>query len=111
MDGVVSYKEFEDAQDMLKNYNLTGKWDDILKQCDLDGDGKIDFNEFYTAAVNHKQYITNENLEQIFNIFDKNKDGGIDINEFKMALPSESFGRVCGDHISKQNKECHDCDN
>jgi len=61
--GTVSFEEFEAAQDTLKSYNLTGKWDDILKQCDLDGDGSIDFDEFYAAAVNHKKIVTDESLE------------------------------------------------
>ena len=89
MDGSLSYKEIEAAEKTLKGeLKIQGKWKDIMKQCDLDGDGKIDFHEFFTAAVNHQKAMTDENLSYAFNMFDTNGDGSIDIEEFRNALPS-----------------------
>jgi Ca2+-binding EF-hand superfamily protein len=51
-DGSLSYQEIMGAEKQLKT-KLGGKWKEVMKQCDLDGDGKIDFHEFFTAAVNH----------------------------------------------------------
>lgn len=34
-----------------------GSWNEVLKNCDLDGDGKIDYNEFFVACVNHKNAL------------------------------------------------------
>ena len=67
---------------------LGNKWEEVLQNCDLDGDGKIDFQEFYTAAVNHQKIITKQNIQYAFNTFDVNGDGNIDIEEFKQALPT-----------------------
>jgi Ca2+-binding EF-hand superfamily protein len=43
---------------MKGSIKLGKKWEDVLINCDLDGDGKIDFQEFYTAAVDHQKIIT-----------------------------------------------------
>ena len=53
MDGSLSYKEIMASESILKKLKLGNKWQDVMRQCDLDGDGKIDFHEFFTAAVNH----------------------------------------------------------
>lgn len=88
-DGSLSYNEIQAAEKELKEFGLKfSKWQDVLKQCDLDGDGRIDFHEFFTAAVNKQKVATRQNLAYAFNTFDTNGDGTIDIDEFKQALPS-----------------------
>lgn len=88
-DGHISKDEFIAAEKKVKGaIKLGDKWDDIMKNCDLDGDGKIDFQEFYTAAVNHQKIITKENIKYAFDCFDVNGDGSIDIEEFKTILPT-----------------------
>ena len=52
-DGTISLEEVQAYEEKMKDLNLKGKWKDILKKCDLDGDGKVDFQEFITAATNH----------------------------------------------------------
>lgn len=89
-DGSLTTKEIMAAEKTLKTFKIGGKWQDIIKQCDLDGDGKIDFHEFFTAAVDHQKVITKQNLKYAFDTFDTNGDGTIDIDEFKTALPSNS---------------------
>ena len=94
MDGSLSLQEIEAAQGKLKKLGIKlGKYQYIMKQCDLDGDGKIDFHEFFTAAVDHKKVLTKQNLTAAFQIFDTNGDGEIDIDEFKLALPSNNGGK------------------
>ena len=71
MDGSLSLQEIEAAQGKLKKLGIKlGKYQDIMKQCDLDGDGKIDFHEIFTAAVDHKKVLTKQNLTAAFQIFD-----------------------------------------
>jgi len=91
-DGALTYKEIQAAEKTLKSFKIGGKWQDIMKQCDLDGDGKIDFHEFFTAAVNHQKVLTKQNLKFAFETFDINGDGSIDIDEFKTSLPSNNGG-------------------
>lgn len=92
-DGALTYKEIEKAEKELKEFNIKGKWKEIMQQCDLDGDGRIDFHEFFTAAINKQKVITRANLQYAFDTFDTNGDGTIDIDEFKTALPSTSKNR------------------
>ena len=67
------------------------KFDELFKQCDLDGDGKIDYHEFLVASFNHKAVLTEENLQKAFNLFDVNKDGSIEIDELKVVLPTRNI--------------------
>ncbi len=48
--GKLSKTELEDAE---KNgfLNIKGKWRDVLKTADINGDGELDIGEFQTAAV------------------------------------------------------------
>ena len=88
-DGHISKDEFIAAEKKVKGaIKLGDKWDDIMKNCDLDGDGNMDFQEFYTAAVNHQKIITKENIKYAFDCFDVNGDGSIDVEEFKTILPT-----------------------
>ena len=65
-DGTLSLDEIKQAESKLKSFKIGGKWQDVLKQCDLDGDGKIDFHEFFTAAIDHKKVLTKQNLAYAF---------------------------------------------
>ena len=93
-DGTLSMEEIKEAESKLKGLKIGNKWQDVLKQCDLDGDGKIDFHEFFTAAIDHKKVLTKQNLSYAFQTFDTNGDGSIDIEEFKVALPSSSTRKL-----------------
>lgn len=88
-DGTLTVDEFKLAQKSIPGLKIKqNKWEDVLKECDLDGNGSIDFAEFKAAAINKQKLLTKENLLTAFKTFDINNDGKIDISEFKEILPS-----------------------
>jgi Ca2+-binding EF-hand superfamily protein len=54
-------------------------YNQVLGQCDFDGDGKLDFNEFIQAAICQKTIMNEENLDKIFQLFDVNGEQQISI--------------------------------
>ena len=56
-------------------------YDEIMKQCDLNGDGKIDYMEFIQASIDHRALLNQENIKIAFDIFDSDKDGRISKEE------------------------------
>jgi calcium-dependent protein kinase len=91
---------------------MKGKWKDVIKECDLNGDGRIDFHEFFTAAVDKQKIITKENLQIAFNTFDTDGNGTLDIEEFKTALPSNNSNKsridTSGSKVSLKTKNTND---
>ena len=61
----------------------------IINQCDGDGNGYIDYTEFLTATINWKKLLNKEKLEKVFKVFDKDSDGTISLMEIK-----EFFGEA-----------------
>lgn len=93
-DGKLSVDEIKQAEKETKQFKLGAKWEDVLKECDLNGDGFIDFNEFFACAVSHQKIATEKNIKYAFDQFDENGDGQIDVNEFNIALPTNAKGNV-----------------
>ena len=75
-DGHISKDEFIAAEKKVKGaIKLGDKWDDIMKNCDLDGDGKIDFQEykdFINKLNDGDDGPSEEQLKQIFDDLDTN---------------------------------------
>jgi len=90
-DGTLSVEEFKAAEKKIPGFALgKNKWEQIVRDSDLDGNGSIDFGEFYSAAINHTKLLTKENLLIAFKTFDVNGDGKIEIHELKEVLPTSS---------------------
>ena len=47
-----------------QKYNLD--WDQIIEQCDYNGDGVIDFEEFITACIDSSVLNNSKNVEMAF---------------------------------------------
>ena len=62
-----------------KQYSKKNKvdWQQIIEECDLDGDGQIDFQDFVAACLDRKALVQKGNLKQAFQIIDTNKDGEV----------------------------------
>ena len=50
-------------------------WNQVIKECDQNGDGTIDFQEFLTACISRKAITNKEDIRAAFQILDTNKDG------------------------------------
>jgi len=52
--GTLTKEELEQMSHskLKKNYNI--KWEEIIEQCDYNGDGVIDFQEFISACIDSK---------------------------------------------------------
>ena len=41
-------------------------WDEVIKECDLNGDGVIDFQDFISVCLNRKALIHQDDLKKVF---------------------------------------------
>jgi len=48
--------------EVVSTFGLEGKWLDVLKKIDLDGNGSIDYEEWITASIGHQKFLTTENI-------------------------------------------------
>mmetsp|Transcript_38976 Transcript_38976/g.59261 ORF Transcript_38976/g.59261 Transcript_38976/m.59261 type:complete len:153 (+) Transcript_38976:458-916(+) len=65
---------------LAKQYNLD--WEDIIEQCDYNGDGVIDFQEFISACIDRKVLKNKNDVKIAFRILDTNGDGTISLDDF-----------------------------
>ena len=65
---------------LTKMYNIN--WDEIINECDYNGDGVIDFQEFISACIDRKVLSNQNDLRVAFRILDTNKDNTISIEDF-----------------------------
>ena len=82
-----------------------GKWGNLIRRLDLDGNGLVDFREFLTAAIDHKKYLTKANIDNMFEVFDKDKDNHISMEEFEFYLPSSKWHDVIMEVFGEEKKE------
>lgn len=68
------------SQKISKKYDLD--WDQIIKECDYNGDGVIDFQEFVSACIDRRVLNNKEDVRIAFKILDANKDGTISLDDF-----------------------------
>ena len=67
-------------QQIMNDYNVD--WDEIIEQCDYNGDGVIDFQEFMSATIDRKVLQNEDDLKCAFRIMDTNGDGHISLDDF-----------------------------
>lgn len=93
-DGTLSYDELKIGLNKVVLIELfqsnSGSDEDcyqqIMDQCDLDGDGKIDYLEFIQAAINHQALLNKDNIQSMFQLFDTNNDGSISMQELEQLF-------------------------
>ena len=78
----------EELQKGFKEYcaGCSSNVDDIIAQCDIDGNGFVDYSEFLTAVVCKDIKISKENLQIAFNALDKDGSGTISKGELQKAM-------------------------
>ena len=81
---------------LLQRYNVD--WDDIIRECDFNGDGVIDFQEFISACIDRKVLQNKQDVKIAFRILDTNKDGKISLEDFD-DLFSSMGGSVADNDI------------
>lgn len=57
-------------------------WEEIIQECDLNGDGVIDFQEFISACLDRKALVHKDDLKKAFQIIDHDKDGQVSLQDF-----------------------------
>lgn len=67
-------------QKLNARYNLD--WEQIIEECDYNGDGVIDFQEFMSACIDRKVLRNEDDVKIAFKILDTNKDGTISLDDF-----------------------------
>ena len=60
-DGKITKEDMQKAE-VVSTFGLEGKWLDVLKKIDLDGNGSIDYEEWITASIGHQKFLTTENI-------------------------------------------------
>jgi calcium-dependent protein kinase len=80
--GTLNKQELEmmTHQKLSKQYEFD--WEDVIEQCDYNGDGVIDFQEFISACIDRKVLQNQEDLKIAFEILDTNGDGRISLDDF-----------------------------
>jgi calcium-dependent protein kinase len=80
--GTLTKWELEEmtSSKLTKMYNIN--WDEIINECDYNGDGVIDFQEFISACIDRKVLSNQNDLRVAFRILDTNKDNTISIEDF-----------------------------
>lgn len=73
-------------------YNID--WDEIIEQCDYNGDGVIDFQEFMSACIDRKVLQNEDDLKCAFRIMDTNGDGHISLDDFDDLFNSYGGARM-----------------
>ena len=78
----------EELQKGFKEYcgDHLSNMEDIIAQCDIDGNGYIDYSEFLTCVVSNSIEISKANLQIAFNALDKDGSGTISRGELQDAL-------------------------
>ena len=56
---------------LLQQYDIV--WEEIIEECDFNGDGVIDFQEFMSACCDRKVLRNETDLKVAFKILDTNK--------------------------------------
>ena len=84
-DGKLSKEELLQG---IEKAAITEEYDieEIIDECDADGNNFIDYTEFLTVAMNWKQCLSRKKLEIAFKTFDINGDDMIDMNELKEMI-------------------------
>lgn len=57
-------------------------WEEIVEECDYNGDGVIDFQEFISACIDKSVLTNTQEVAKAFKILDTNGDGYISLEDF-----------------------------
>jgi calcium-dependent protein kinase len=60
--------------------------DEIISECDINGDGYLEYTEFIAATMNKKKMLSQKKLKEAFNLFDVDRNGVISFEELSDVL-------------------------
>ena len=80
---------------LLQQYDIV--WEEIIEECDFNGDGVIDFQEFMSACCDRKVLRNETDLKVAFKILDTNKDGTISLDDFDDLFNSYGGAKMDND--------------
>uniref|UniRef100_A0A7S3CKL8 EF-hand domain-containing protein n=1 Tax=Strombidium rassoulzadegani TaxID=1082188 RepID=A0A7S3CKL8_9SPIT len=106
-DGEIELKEF--VIQLKEKFDIQVKvqeMEQIIKNCDLDGDGKIQFTEFIIACCNKKALLTTHNLAECFSYFDDDGDGVLSRNDLQEVLGEDLDEYQIGNILEDADDEC-----
>ncbi len=63
-----------------------GKYEDLMRSLDKDGNGVIDYTEFITGAIDKATMLSKQNLISAFKLIDRDNSGMITIDELKAVF-------------------------
>lgn len=73
-------------------YNLN--WDEIIEECDQNGNDGIDYQEFISACIDRKVLLNQEDVLKAFRMLDYNNDGVISLDDFENLFNSYGGARM-----------------
>jgi calcium-dependent protein kinase len=73
-------------------YNLN--WDEIIEECDQNGNNGIDYQEFISACIDRKVLLNQEDVLKAFRMLDYNNDGVISLDDFENLFNSYGGARM-----------------
>lgn len=91
-DGKLSREEIEKGLSQAEHLKINAN--EVIEQCDTDGNGFISYSEFLTAAVNWEKVLSKDKLKRAFEKFDKNKDGKISLQELEETIGNEQLNNT-----------------
>merc|ERR1712048_814008 len=78
----------------------------IMQDCDSDGNGDIDYTEFLAATLDKRVYLKEDVCWAAFRLFDRNGDGKISQDELKQVMAdSEVKDKVGTENLANMMKE------
>ena len=75
-------------------------WNQIIEECDQNGDGVIDFQEFVSVCLDRKALTQKNELRKAFSIIDTNQDGKVTLDDFQELF--NSYDRYGGQKIDSE---------
>mgnify|MGYP000926041403 CR=1 FL=1 len=80
--GTLSRDELEGQTGCKWCQKIDINWDQVIENCDTNGDGVIDYEEFLSACIDRKVLQNSKDIKTAFKILDRNGDGEISIDDF-----------------------------
>jgi calcium-dependent protein kinase len=85
-DGKLSEQELRQG---YSSAGITVNLEDLLRECDADGNGFIDYTEFLTATISWTSSMSDKRLKSAFEAFDLDHNGRITLDELKQVIGSD----------------------
>ena len=70
-------------------------WEEVIDECDIDGDGEIDFQDFVAACLDRKALVKTSQIRKAFRIIDADKDGAVSLGDLQKVFHSSEKSQRC----------------